>query len=130
MAILTSSGMEKILRRIMESGELTDEMESDISRLRDDFTEREGIMGAYGDVYVGEDVDEYEFTARESEANLETRELDDWRGKYEEMRGRYIDRFFGGQEKEVEDIMQETENDVKRDGMPQTFDELLERTEG
>ena len=48
------------------------------------------------------------------------------------MRQRYLDRFFGGrgEGEEYREIMRETEEDVRRDGEPQTFDELLERTEG
>lgn len=41
MAILTKRGMDKILRRIMETGGLTEDMEKDIDRLRSDFDERE-----------------------------------------------------------------------------------------
>lgn len=44
MAILTRSGMEKILRRIMDSGGMTEDMERDVERLKDDFDEREGIL--------------------------------------------------------------------------------------
>ena len=57
MAILTRSGMEKILRRIMESGGMTEDMEQDIERLKDDFDEREGILKRYGETYDGEDRD-------------------------------------------------------------------------
>ena len=41
MAILTKRGMDKILRRIMETGGLTEDMEKDIDRLSSDFDERE-----------------------------------------------------------------------------------------
>lgn len=51
--------MEKILRRIMESGGMTEDMERDVERLKDDFDEREGILKRYGETYDGEDQDEY-----------------------------------------------------------------------
>lgn len=123
MAILTKTGMDKILRRIMETGGLTEDMERDIDRLRSDFDEREGMLRRYGETYDGEDMDEYEWRGRDDE---------DWRRRYEEMRQRYLDRFFGGRDEgeEYREIMRETEEDVRRDGEPQTFDELLERTEG
>lgn len=126
MAILTKTGMDKILRRIMETGGLTEDMERDIDRLRSDFDEREGMLRRYGETYDGEDMDEYEWRERDDESR------EDWRGRYEEMRQRYLDRFFGGRDEGEEDreIMSETEEDVRRDGEPQTFDELLERTEG
>ena len=127
MAILTKTGMNKILRRIMETGGLTPDMEEDIQRLRDDFDERESILKKYGETYDGEDADEYEYTPKEEEKDAE-----EWRTKYEEMKARYLDRFFGGvdNDKNFEETMNETREDVERDGEPQTFDELLERVEG
>lgn len=133
MAILTSAGMRKILRRIMETGGLTPEMEEDIERLKNDFDEREGILKKYGEVYDGEDKDEYEYTGRDTDTVYTPKEEEnEWRTKYEGMKQRYLDRFFGGAQDsgEFEHTMNETENDVERDGEPQTFDELLERTEG
>ena len=136
MAILTRSGMTKILRRIMESGGMTDDMEEDVRRLQDDFDEREGILRKYGETYDGEDRDEYEFSEREGTSIYTPREedklADDWRIKYEEMKKRYLDRSFGTDEIEDEyfETMRKTREDVKRDGEPQSFDELLERVEG
>lgn len=136
MAILTKTGMNKILRRIMETGGLTPDMEEDIQRLRDDFDEREGILKKYGETYDGEDMDEYEYTGRDTDEiytpKEEEKDAKDWRTKYEEMKVRYLDRFFGGvdNDKNFEETMDETREDVERDGEPQTFDELLERVEG
>lgn len=136
MAILTKTGLNKILRRIMETGGLTPDMEEDIQRLRDDFDEREGILKKYGETYDGEDVDEYEYTGRDTNdiytPKEEEKDAKEWRTKYEEMKARYLDRFFGGvdNDKDFEETMNETREDVKRDGEPQTFDELLERVEG
>lgn len=145
MAILTKTGMDKILRRIMETGGLTEDMERDIDRLRSDFDEREGMLRRYGETYNGEDMDEYEWKERDESqedsdrddkdiytTREEAKDYEDWRGRYEEMRQRYLDRFFGGRDEgeEYQEIMSETEEDVRRDGEPQTFDELLERTEG
>lgn len=136
MAILTRSGMTKILRRIMESGGMTDDMEEDVRRLQDDFDEREGILRKYGETYDGEDRDEYEFSERDGNSIYTPREedklADDWRIKYEEMKKRYLDRFFGTDEIEDDyfETMRKTREDVKRDGEPQSFDELLERVEG
>ena len=146
MAILTKTCMDKILRRIMETGSLTEDMERDIDRIRSDFDEREGMLRRYGETYDGEDMDEYEWRGRDDESREdsdrddkdiytpreEAKDYEDWRGRYEEMRQRYLDRFFGGRDEgeEYREIMRETEEDVSRDGEPQTFDELLERTEG
>lgn len=135
MAILTKTGMNKILRRIMETGGLTPDMEEDIQRLRDDFDEREGILKKYGETYDGKDIDEYEYTRRDMDeiytSKEEEKDAKEWRTKYEEMKARYLDRFFGGvdNDKNFEETMNETREDVERDGEPQTFDELLERVE-
>lgn len=136
MAILTKTGMNKILRRIMETGGMTPDMEEDIQRLRDDFDERDGILKKYGETYDGEDADEYEFTGRDTNEiytpKEEEKDAKEWRTKYEEMKARYLDRFFGGVDnnKNFEETMNETREDVERDSEPQTFDELLERVEG
>lgn len=135
MAILTKTGMNKILRRIMETGGLTPDMEEDIQRLRDDFDEREGILKKYGKTYDGKDIDEYEYTGRDMDeiytSKEEEKDAKEWRTKYEEMKARYLDRFFGGvdNDKNFEETMNETREDVERDGEPQTFDELLKRVE-
>ena len=136
MAILTKTGMNKILRRIMETGGLTPNMEEDIQRLRDDFDERESILKKYGETYDGEGIDEYEYTGRDTDEiytpKEEEKDAKEWRTKYEEMKARYLDRFFGGvnNDKKFEETMNETRENVERDGEPQTFDELLERVEG
>lgn len=133
MAILTRSGMEKILRRIMESGGMSEDMEQDIERLRDDFDEREGILKRYGETYDGEDRDEYDYSERD-DINIYTpkEEEKDWKQEYDNLKERYMNRFFGTSDikEEFDDTMEETKEDVKRDGTVQSFDELLERVEG
>lgn len=133
MAILTRSGMEKILRRIMESGGMTEDMERDVERLKDDFDEREGILKRYGETYDGEDRDEYDYSERD-DINIYTpkEEEKDWKQEYDNLKERYMNRFFGTSDvkDEFDDTMEETKEDVKRDGTIQSFDELLEKTEG
>lgn len=130
MALLTKTGINKILRRIMESGEMTEEMENDISRIQSDFDERTGYLSGFGEVQEGEDIDEYDYTVTET-APPEN-DSEDWKTKYNDMRKKYMDRFFGNTQidDETDKIVLEQEEDIKRDGEPQTFDELLERVEG
>lgn len=130
MALLTKTGINKILRRIMESGEMTEEMENDISRIQSDFDERTGYLSGFGEVHEGEDIDEYEYTVTET-APPEN-DSEDWETKYNDMRKKYMDRFFGNTQidDETDMIVLKQEEDIKRDGEPQTFDELLERVEG
>lgn len=133
MAILTRSGMEKILRRIMESAGMSEDMEQDIERLKDDFDEREGILKRYGETYEGEDRDEYDYSERD-DINIYTpkEEEKDWKQEYDNLKERYMNRFFGTSDikEEFDDTMEDTKEDVKRDGTLQSFDELLERVEG
>ena len=133
MAILTRSGMEKILRRIMESGGMTEDMERDVERLKDDFDEREGILKRYGETYDGEDRDEYDYSERD-DINIYTpkEEEKDWKQEYDNLKERYMDRFFGTSDvkDEFDNTMEDTKEDVKRDGAVQSFVELLERMEG
>lgn len=125
MAMLTRSGANKILRRIMETGDLTEDMEKDIQRLRDDFDEREGMLKKFGEVYDGEDKDEYDYSPKTIMEGT-----DDYKVKYEDMKQKYLDRFFGGLQPEVEEVKEETKEDVIRDGSEQTFDTLFEKREG
>jgi len=127
MAILTRTGANKILRRIMETGGMTDAMEADIKRLQDDFDEREGMLRNYGEVYDGEDIDEYDYSPREKEVIEDT---EDYKGMYEDIRQKYLDRFFGGTANEVEEVKEEQTEDIERDGTDQTFDDLFEKREG
>lgn len=117
----------------MESGGMTEDVERDVERLKDDFDEREGILKRYGETYDGEDQDEYEYSGRD-DVNIYTprEEEKDWKKEYDDLKARYMDRFFGTSEvkEDFNDKIEETEEDVKRDGEVQSFDELLERTEG
>lgn len=125
MALLTGKGMETILRRIMDKSDIEDEeMIADIERLRSDFSEREGILKNYGDVSEGDE--DYEFIEKAREDG------DEWKEKYDRLRKQYTDRFFGSSDvkEDFEEIMDETVEDVERDGTVQTIDELLERVEG
>lgn len=136
MAILTRFGFEKLARRIMETGGLTDQMEADIKRLKDDFDEREGLLRKYGETYDGEDREEYEWKedSRRLERDSDTTVLDDvsvnaqyWEREYKSLRQRYLDRFFGRNVKndDFEDIMENQTEDTIGDSGEKTIDELL-----
>lgn len=124
MAILTKTGINKIYRRIMETGGMTEEMERDIERLQADYDEREGILRKYGEVYDGEDKDEYDFTAKSVLENG-----DEYKVKYDEMRQKYLDRFFGGLDPKVEEIKEQHVEDVKEDGEEKEIEDLFKMKE-
>lgn len=125
MALLTKSGFKSLLTRLWDSGGLTEDMETDLKRLQDDFDEREGMLRKFGEVYDGEDKDEYEYTAKEASG-------EDWEAKYNDMKNRYVSRFFNGEETRADGdaddfktVLDAQEEDVQRDGSPQSFDDLL-----
>lgn len=129
--LLTKRGADKILRRIMETGGMTPDMEKDVERLRAEFDEREGMLSkVYGERYDGEDVDEYEW---EMPDRNNARNDDDiiWKKKYDDMVTRYNDRFFGTDEirDDARRIERSQDEDVERDGKKQTFEDLLKDVE-
>lgn len=120
--MLTKNGVEKILNRIWETGGLSADMEDDISKLKAEFDEREGVLRKYGEVYDGEDKDEYDWQDNGGE----------YRGKYEELKERYKNRFMRGEpdrrngdKDDFETVKDGEEKDVKKDSTPHTWDELL-----
>lgn len=98
--MLTRSYVNRLLKSIIDAGGLTEDMESALEKLRDDFDEREGILKKYGEVKDGEDIDEYEFEVIEQAEHSDTTN-EDFKTKYEELRQKYRDRFWNGEQKEV-----------------------------
>lgn len=114
--MLTRAGAIKILDEIWESGGLSEDMGELISKLKDDFDEREGMLRRFGEVYDGEDKDEYDYMVNE---------VEDYKDRYLDLKKKYKDRFFG-KAKEIED---EQVEDIKRDGTEQTFEDLFKERE-
>lgn len=126
----TRLAYEELLTRLMNSGELTPDMEEDFRRLKDELDEREGMLTRYGETYDGENK-EYEWVAREVETDgtkegsddvvqddkendvIDTPEENviDWEAKYKDLKERYIDRFMGRIKEENLDDMH---NDLER----------------
>lgn len=126
----TRAAYEELLTRLMNSGELTPDMEEDFRRLKDELDEREGMLARYGETYDGENK-EYEWVAREVETDgtkdgsddvvqddeendvIDTPEENaiDWEAKYRDLKERYIDRFMGRIKEENLDDMR---NDLER----------------
>lgn len=138
MAILTRSGFEKLARRIMETGGMTEQMEVDVKRLKDDFDEREGLLRKYGETYDGEDRDEYEWAEREQELKYDPQDTTvlaetsvnaiDYEKEYKQLRQRYLDRFFGKEplpNDTYENIMENQVEDTIGDSGEKSIDDLL-----
>lgn len=113
--MLTKRGYYNILDNIFKTGGLSEAMEEDLEKLKSDYDEREGILRKYGEVYDGEDKDEYEY--REFE-----RDTKDWKTEYDSLSERYRKRFLNPKAVEInEDITEvdtppeNTENNVNID---------------
>lgn len=128
--MLTRNGAMKLIEKLWRSGGLTEDMEADVQKLKDDFDEREGMLRKFGEVYDGEDKDEYDYVPKEVHVEDNTEDGIDWKSKFEEMENRYVSRFFG-RPTDAEDgedfksAMEGEKDDIKIDGGPQTWDELL-----
>lgn len=121
--MLTRKGSDALMRRIWESGGLTPDMEDDLKRLQGELDEREGMLRRYGEWYDGEDKEEFEYTPRDYS------ESDQWKGKYEEMRERYINRFFGRDPQEAEEIEEKTIEETTEQKDTKSFDEMLKKSD-
>lgn len=115
----TKTGIEKLLRRIMETGGMTPEMEDDIKKLKDELDEREGVLRKYGEWYDGEDKDEFEYAEK---AKDHVSSESEWEKKYKDLKERYINRFFGSSEPEGKE---ENEEDIEEEEL--TVDDLFEK---
>lgn len=136
---LTKKEHEDLLREIAETGGDTANMLELMQKLRNDFDEREGELRRYREE---RDKKPPEGAEKEDERiRRESREDDKEdrgerrdplskdvvsRAEYDELKRKYIDRFFSI----PEEVKRDTEKDVKRDGEKQTFEELFKRKEG
>ena len=95
--MISEKTYNSIIRNIIDSGSMTEDMTRDMERLKDELDERNGMLRRYGEITDNED----------GSAIFTTNDDENWRGKYEEMRKRYYDRFFGDGETEktvVDDV--------------------------
>lgn len=136
---ITKEEHENLLREIAETGGDTANMLELMQKLRDDFDEREGELRRYAEERdkkppEGARKKDEEIRKESEEDNREDggerrdplpRDMVS-RAEYDELKRKYIDRFFST----PDEVKKETEKDVKRDGENQTFEELFKRKEG
>lgn len=93
----TRKGWSNILAKIMETGGMTEEMESHVEALRAELDEREGMLKRYGENYDGEneEIEEYDYVGREDTSK-------EWQEKYNNLAERYRNRMFGGSTRDKE----------------------------
>lgn len=112
--MINAKGVERILSRIFETGGLTEDMEEDIKRLKDEFDEREGMLRKYGEWdEEGDEDGRFEYKEFDREA---------WREKYDELKKKYIKRFFG--DTTVDEYI-EKESDKNDDELEKSIEDLF-----
>lgn len=126
MALLTRRAMQSVLRRVWDTGGLTPDMENDLKRLQDDFDEREGILRKYGEVYDGEDKDEYDWAETRTAAEAQST---NWEERYSQLKQQYMDRFFGSNRiTDAETVIEDATAVTTTTDVP--LDDILYRREG
>lgn len=126
MALLTRRAMESVLRRVWDTGGLTPDMENDLKRLQDDFDEREGILRKYGEVYDGEDKDEYDWVETRTATEAQST---NWEERYSQLKQQYMDRFFGSNRiTDADTVIEDATAATTTTDVP--LDDILYRKEG
>lgn len=124
--MMLKNEVDELIRKIADTGGATDDMMEDLKKLSDEFDEREGELNRYRE--------EKDTTEGKEEVREEGAELVNWKEKYDEMKNRYMDRFFNGTEEEARSRMEATkqsqDEDVTKDGELLTFNDLFKEREG
>lgn len=131
---------ENLLKEIAMTGGDTDNMLKLLQRLRDDFDEREGMLRKEGEERDKESPD----TGKEREEIREESEEDDKEDKglrrdplsrdmvsrkeYDDLKRKYIERFFGTPESVMREQTEDAKKDAKSDEL--SYDDLFKEREG
>lgn len=131
----TKKAIHDILGRIMETGGMSSAMEADLGYLRDEFDERDRLLGSVADPW-DEDADEVEVRIKQSTAENDLKEL---QGRYDDLVARYKQNFFAGGVTHSEDhatdeaegaVIEETQDkDAPGEPTDVTVDDLFKEVE-
>lgn len=131
----TKKAIHDILGRIMETGGMSSAMEADLRYLRDEFDERDRLLGSVADPW-DEDADEVEVSFKQSTAENDLKEL---QGRYDDLVARYKQNFFAGGATHSEDyatdeaegvVIEETQGeDAPGEPTDVTVDDLFKEVE-
>lgn len=106
--MLTDNGVNNILKRLLEAGGMAENVEADIQRLRTDINERNGFLKNYGEIYEGDDLEEFEYKGMVIPSAEETVPL----SEYQALKQKYIDRFFNGTDPKETDKKEDIKEDT------------------
>lgn len=134
----TREEYENLLKEIANSGGDTPAMMELLQKLRDDYDEREGLLKRYGEerdkrAPEGSEEERDKIRKESEEDNIEDKgerriAYDDYvpREDYEELRKKYIERFFTSSDK----AKRMQKENVMDDGKKRSFEELFKEREG
>lgn len=134
----TREEYENLLKEIANSGGDTPAMMELLQKLRDDYDEREGLLKRYGEerdkrAPEGSEEERDKIRKESEEDNIEDKgerriAYDDYvpREDYEELRKKYIERFFTSTDK----AKRMQKENVMDDGKKRSFEELFKEREG
>lgn len=134
----TREEYENLLKEIANSGGDTPAMMELLQKLRDDYDEREGLLKRYGEerdkrAPEGSEEERDKIRKESEEDNIEDKgerriAYDDYvpREDYEELRKKYIERFFTSPDK----VKRMQKENVMADGKKRFFEELFKEREG
>lgn len=124
----TGKALNAILADIWDKAGFGEDMEESLAVLRDNISERDGILHGYGEPW-NDEADDFNFTALPP-VTPDPAPGEDWEGKYNELKSRYISRFFTGGEGDngettPEQVKADQNEDIKNDDEGKTIDELF-----
>lgn len=128
---MTKEEVVKLVEAIKSDREVDEVVEEGLKKLVDSFDESVG-MEEYEERKNDVDDGKEEIVMGGNGDNLDSiltkayESVEEWKGKYYDMRDKYAERFFtSGAE-----VKEEQKENVKEDGKVKTFEELFERREG
>lgn len=107
--MLTLKSVNRLLEDIVRDIDLDEAVLDKVKRLKNDFEERESYLSKVGKTIDDDNIEDYEYMLNERG--------EDWETRYNDLRERYIRRFFDGESKaeieknDIEDMEKKLEDD-------------------
>lgn len=120
-----------ILQTMFEKVGMSEDVEPFIDELRTNISERDKHLSGFSETW-DDSTDDVKFVPKEA-----GNPTDDWESKYNELKSRYINRFFNGDESAsnvsektgLDDVKREQNADIHKDGEVPSIEELFSEVE-
>lgn len=120
-----------ILQTMFEKVGMSEDVEPFIDELRTNISERDKHLSGFSETW-DDSADDVKFVPKEA-----GNPTDDWESKYNELKSRYINRFFNGDESasnaeektSLDDVKREQNADIHKDGEVPSIEELFSEVE-